>query len=122
MKKILFILTCLSLGHSEACNLDITSNFDKGLIYSGSKFPQSAANSIDTININDLIELKKGESTATNILGLIETGNASIEAAAKNGNITKIHYVDTKIEKVYIPLLFIPIYAKEVTTIVYGEE
>ena len=35
--------------------------------------------------------------------------------------IKKIHYVDTQVSKVYIPLLFLPIYAKETKTIVYGE-
>lgn len=37
---------------------------------------------------------KVGTAKATGILGLIATGDASIEAAAKNGGITKIHHVD----------------------------
>lgn len=37
---------------------------------------------------------KVGSATATGILGLIATGDASIDAAAKKGGITKIHHVD----------------------------
>lgn len=37
---------------------------------------------------------KVGTSEATSILGLIATGDASIDAAAKSAGITKIHHVD----------------------------
>lgn len=37
---------------------------------------------------------KVGSASCTSILGLIATGDCSISAAAKNGNITKIHHVD----------------------------
>lgn len=69
----------------------------------------------------DLYKLKRGEATKANILGLVEMGDAGIEKAAKNGNITKIYYVDSKKSKLYIPILFIPIYARATTTYVYGE-
>jgi hypothetical protein len=39
---------------------------------------------------------KTGEATATSILGIIATGNASIAEAAKNGGITKVKTVDVK--------------------------
>ena len=55
-----------------------------------------------------------GQSTATNILGIINTGDISIEAAMKNGKITKIHHIDMKTECV------LGLYAKK-TIIVYGE-
>lgn len=123
MKKIVLSLLALFLSANitHARGLDTSSNFDHGLIYSGSKFPQSIAPAINSAAPKNLSELKTGESTATNILGLVETGDASIEAAARNGGITEIEYVDTKIGKVYIPLLFIPIYVKETKTIVYGK-
>ena len=54
-------------------------------------------------------------------MGLIDIGDAGIAEAAKNGDITKILYVDSKVSKIFIPLLFIPIYIKERTTKVYGE-
>ncbi len=37
---------------------------------------------------------KTGKSCATSILGLVATGDASIETAARQGGITKISYVD----------------------------
>ncbi len=37
---------------------------------------------------------KVGTSEATSILGIVATGDASIEAAAKSAGITKIHHVD----------------------------
>jgi hypothetical protein len=39
---------------------------------------------------------KKGEATCTSILGWIATGDCSIEAAAKDGKITRIATVDYK--------------------------
>ena len=65
--------------------------------------------------------LKSGTSSRTNILGLVEIGNAGIYKAIKNGNIKKIHFVEYNIEKVYIPLVFIPIYFNTYVTTVYGE-
>ena len=93
---------------------------DAGGIYAGTTAPQSASNNISNEQF-DLHNLKKGEASARNILHIIETGDASINQAALNGRITKIYYVDTQINKVYIPLGFLPIYAKETKTIVYGE-
>lgn len=37
---------------------------------------------------------KVGTGTATSILGLVATGDASIDAAAKAAGITKVHHVD----------------------------
>ncbi len=56
---------------------------------------------------------KIGEAKATAIIG-IATGDASIEAAMKNGGITKIHHVDSQVKNI------LGIYA-EYTTVVYGE-
>ena len=37
---------------------------------------------------------KVGTAECMSVLGLVATGDASIEAAKKNGNITKVHHVD----------------------------
>lgn len=37
---------------------------------------------------------KRGEACASNILGIVATGNASIDAAKKNGDITKVASVE----------------------------
>jgi hypothetical protein len=56
---------------------------------------------------------KRGEASATAVLG-IAVGDVSIETAMKNGGITKVHHVDTKVMNV------LGIYAVY-TTVVYGE-
>ncbi|NIR62256.1 MAG: hypothetical protein GWN00_00465, partial [Aliifodinibius sp.] len=57
---------------------------------------------------------KTGVSEATSILGIVATGDASIDAAMKNGGITKIHHVDFHSTSV------LGIYAK-FKVIVYGD-
>lgn len=39
---------------------------------------------------------KVGTAEATSILGIVATGDASIDAAAKSAGITKIHHVDAE--------------------------
>ncbi|MGD1020063.1 MAG: TRL-like family protein [Verrucomicrobiia bacterium] len=57
---------------------------------------------------------KVGESSASGILGIVGVGDASVEAAMKNGGITKIHHVDHKVYSILC------LYVKY-TTVVYGE-
>lgn len=76
-----------------------------GSIYTDVTLPGNATdNSVGT---------KVGTSKATSILGLIGTGDAGINAAAKQGNINKISHVDVKVFSV---LGFFSTY----TTYVYG--
>ena len=119
MKKLLLFLTLISTIQSTQA-VSVSKYFDKGGIYSGSSFPVDAAKNVD--NNRFMTEnLKSGEAVTNNILGIIETGDRGIQTALKNGGITRIHYIDTKVNKVYIPLGFIPIYVKQMKTIVYGE-
>lgn len=57
---------------------------------------------------------KVGKATATGILGLVATGDASYQTAAKNAGITRISHVD---ERNYTILGIYTTYE----TIVYGE-
>ena len=57
--------------------------------------------------------LRSGSASATSILGLVATGDASIRAAARNGGITEIHWVDYHSEST------LGIFAKYTVT-VYG--
>ncbi|MBM3236358.1 hypothetical protein FJZ31_08675 [Candidatus Poribacteria bacterium] len=57
---------------------------------------------------------KVGSAFCTSLLGLIATGDASIETAAKNGGITKIHHVDYESKSI------LGLFATY-TVIVYGE-
>lgn len=57
---------------------------------------------------------KTGEATAKTILGLVATGDCSINTAAKNGGLRKINHVDYR----YKNILGI---VQETTVVVYGE-
>ena len=77
-----------------------------GAIYTDVKAPFAAtANPVAS---------KVGTAEATSILGLIATGDASIQAAAQKAGITKISHVD------YQSTSILGIYAKY-TVYVYGE-
>ena len=94
---------------------------DEGGIFTNTATPVDAAKAENGETEVDLRNLKSGESVARNILYLVETGDASINEAARKGGITKIKYVDSKTCKVFIPLGFLPILVRETKTIVYGE-
>jgi len=57
---------------------------------------------------------KRGEAASESILGLIAIGDASIQKAADNGGITKVHYADYRFENI------LGIYSK-FTTVAYGQ-
>lgn len=78
-----------------------------GALYTDVKAPITATGS-------DAAALKSGSAAVNSVLGLIATGDASIETAAKRGGITKIHHVD------YSSKSWLGIYAVYTVT-VYGE-
>jgi len=78
-----------------------------GFLYTEVKGPVTATG-IDTSSS------KVGTATCTSLLGLIATGDASIETAAKSAGITKIHHVDYQSKNI------LGLYA-EFTVTVYGE-
>ncbi len=58
---------------------------------------------------------KKGTASAGAFLGLIASGDASVDAAMKNGDITRVHHVDHEVNTFLLGLWVSD------TTIVYGE-
>lgn len=48
----------------------------------------------------DAKALKSGTSECTSILGLVTTGDASLNTAMRNGNITKISHVDWEVKNI----------------------
>lgn len=70
-------------------------------------------NSAEMVTSNSLGK-KTGKTCARSILGLIATGDASIQTAARNANISKISHVDSEIESILGVLV-------EHCTVVYGE-
>jgi hypothetical protein len=80
-----------------------------GLLYSDVKSPMTT-----DFNKQDAPPTKTGKAMAENILGLIVVGDASVEAAAANGGIQKIQWVDYEYKNI------LGVYAK-FTTVVHGE-
>ncbi len=65
---------------------------------------------------NSVNPTKKGKACMTNILGLISQGDSSVESAKKDGQITKVAFVDTtyKAFQIYVPFF------QEGCTVVHG--
>lgn len=140
MEKILllliamFVFGCNAISYAEGAGYTYA---DGGIIYSNVTTPLSLpkARDIDANggsiivplsddaknNLVDINKLKTSKSKTTNLLWLVEFGDAGICKTAKKGNIKTIHYVEFTNEKAYVPLIFFPIYCKNYTTTVYGE-
>ncbi len=77
-----------------------------GFVYSDTKFGINATSNEGSSKV--------GEAFSESYLGFVAIGDASIEAAMKNGGITKVQHVD------YHTYSVLGLYAK-FTVIVYGE-
>ncbi len=105
-KKLTMFLVLSFIAFALTGCVAVTSPVSNGLIYTGVSGPV-AATAGDTYS-------KVGKSSCVAILGIVSTGDASIDAAMKNSGITKIHHVDHKSTNI------LGVFAK-FTTIVYGE-
>ena len=86
----------------------ITTNQPIGVIYQDTRAPEV----VQPANI--VAGEKVGTATSQSILGLVATGDASIEAAMKNGGITKVNSIDHQVYNV------LGVYVTH-TIIVHGE-
>ncbi len=104
-KNILAAAAILAVSTLSGC----ASILPVGVVYT------DVSNPIDhAIGDGSLAGLKKGESESKSYFGLIAVGDGSINAAAKNGRITRIKYVERKVNSV---LGVVGTY----TTVVYGD-
>ncbi len=78
MKKILVILGLVFMLTGTQVNA-------MGGFYTNATYPITATGA----KVQDLSTLKKGTASTNNVLFLVETGDASIDTAAKNGGIKK---------------------------------
>jgi len=106
MKKYVRILGILAIVSFMSSGCAIVSSPVIGGIYTSVKAPVVATS-------NDLGS-KVGTGEATSILGIVATGDASIQTAARNAGITQISHVD------YEAFSVLGIFAK-ITVYVYGE-
>lgn len=84
-----------------------------GFLVTNVGVPGESFETADDLEV-DVSGLEKGESSAFSFLGLFAGGDASINKAANNGKIRKIHHVDYEVSS------FLGIFASS-TTIVYGQ-
>ena len=63
---------------------------------------------------NEVADTKVGRACARNILGLVATGDASVDAAKRNGSVSQVHTIDREIFGLRI---YFPIFAKSCTVI-----
>jgi hypothetical protein len=81
MKRFLFVLSVVSMLMGCATMVPI------GGLYTGVKLPMIATS-------NSSASSKTGEAECISVLSLIAIGDCSIDAAKKNGGITKVNNVD----------------------------
>ncbi len=101
MKKVLTLIALVALLSGCATQYPI------GCILTDNTIPMMVGD--DSVKAD-----KVGTAMSVSYLGMIATGDCSLETACKNGGITKISHVDRKVKNI---LGFIG----EYTTTVYGE-
>lgn len=79
-------ITAIALSAALLGGCAVVASPTTGLLYTKVQGPITTGNGIKTS--------KTGQACATNILGLISTGDASIDAAKKAGGITNVSSVD----------------------------
>ncbi len=89
MKKAIVIFTLCALLFVTGC----ATLYPSGSIYTNINLPV-------TVTANSGTAIKVGISQCTSILGAVAIGDASIEAAKKNGGITKVHHVDYGVKNI----------------------
>ena len=89
MKKFFFIAGLALAGLSLTSCSSVYSPAGAGLLYTDVVSP---AHIVD----NARLGTKVGRSSATSVLGLVATGDAGVNEAAKQGGITKISHVDVQ--------------------------
>ncbi len=104
MKKISFIVLVLFVA---VMLYGCATPYPLGMIYTEVKAPVGAGE-------GGVSYSKVGTSKATSVLGLVATGDCSIKAAAANGGIKTIKYVDYDAKNI------LGVYG-EYTTTVYGD-
>lgn len=87
MKKNLLALSLVAMAAFSSCAV-VSTPIGAGALY-------TSVNHVEAVTSNT-VGLKVGTATASNILGLVSMGDASVNAAAKSAGIRKISHVDCK--------------------------
>lgn len=109
MKKVFLFLGAASIAAMmSSCSMTSFLSNGNALIYEGTTAPLTVTSNPISNNI------KVGRSNSVMVLGLVGVGDGGINAAAKNGGISKISFVD--VQKTSILGMF-----TKSETIVYGD-
>lgn len=101
MKRMTVLLLATLLGGCAMATAPVN-----GFVYSNVEAPLTATASPDEAQ-------RVGRASARSILGVVASGDASIQTAARNGGITEIHHVDVQSANFFGVLA-------EYTVVVYG--
>jgi len=82
-----------------------------GMVYTGIKTPMPQLNS----PVGETMGSRVGKSTCTSVVWVVLVGDCSIKTAMDNGKLTKVHHVDTEINRILAGLY------GTMTTVVYGD-
>ncbi len=91
MKKFTLIVAALAAVLVSGC----ATSQPVGSIYTRVSLPVAVTSESGAVK-----SLKVGKSECKSILSLVATGDASIAAAAKDGDIKRIHFVDWKAKNI----------------------
>lgn len=118
MKKTLGLMTALALAATLLSGCSINGPLPPaGIIVTSVKAPDAAStNAIrNGADMDQISASKRGEATCGSFLSMFSFGNCGLDAAMKDGGITKVHHVD------YKKTMFLLGFTHNLTTIVYGE-
>jgi len=87
MKKTLVLISAILLLCS--CGGRTRSGVPSALLIT------SWNDTISGVTDNSVAVEKKGTACSSNVLGIVATGDSSVEAAMKNGGLKKVAYADT---------------------------
>ena len=117
MKKYIFLLSLALIFLLVTSGCGVKGPMPPaGVLFTKVTAPESASTlALRTGNLDKVGTSKRGEASATAILGIISTGDAGIQAAMVDGGISQIHHVD------YETTIIIYGLVHSLKTIVYGE-
>ena len=90
MKKLLLAFVFVLVGLLMGCAMLVPM----GGLYTGVKLPFAATG-------NSGASSKTGVAECKSVLGLVAVGDCSIDAAKKNGGITKVNHVDRDVMNIW---------------------
>ena len=88
-KTIVTFIACASLCFVIGC----ATPYPIGTVYTELKLPVA-------VTANSGTSTKVGTAKCISVLTLVALGDASIEAAKKDGGITKVHHIDWEVENI----------------------